>query len=92
MPRFQECPWYVRLWRRVRHQWNLPYEAVRFWWLDRRRGPHPVTNIQTGEDVLIMPMTLKQSWGLALGLSHCAMDYTYTWEEVQKMMEKNKAP
>lgn len=37
--RYQNCRWYVRLWRR-RHYLVIPYEAVRLWGNDEV-GSHP---------------------------------------------------
>jgi hypothetical protein len=32
-PRFQECPWHVKLWR-LRHILRVPEDAMEIWWLN----------------------------------------------------------
>lgn len=35
MKRFQECSWYIRLWR-MRHYWYVPFDAIQLWWYNRK--------------------------------------------------------
>lgn len=79
--RYQECPWYTRLWRRVRHQWRVPFDAISIWWHDQKRGPQLWKAGDTGEEIWIKPMSFANAWSVALGLSHMDMDWTLTWEE-----------
>lgn len=64
--RYQNQPWYIRLWRR---RWYLviPYSAITSWW----------SQLCTHD-----PITFKHCWGIAIGLTHMQMKWYYTSEEV----------
>jgi hypothetical protein len=64
--RFQNQPWYVRLWRR-RILLRVPHRAVETWRYARAMGK---------------PMRFKNCWGFELGSAHHRMKWYYTADEV----------
>jgi len=70
--RYQNQPWYVRLWRR-RHYVPIPYRAVRIWVSDRKSDD---------------PIGFRNCWGLAIGLAQCSMKWYYDWDEVKARLDR----
>lgn len=76
MTRYQDCPWYVRLWRR---RWYLCIP----WWTWNFKGGEWV-NPDTGELAKEDPYTSWHlAWKLAIGTAQGKMEWYYTWEEVK---------
>lgn len=77
--RYQDCPWYVRLWRR---RWYLLVP----WWTLRFRFT-PWVEPDTGEIVKDEPYnSWETSWKIALGTATGKMNWYYTWDEVKERL------
>jgi len=72
--RYQHQPWYVKIWRRVKYQWNLPWVAFSIWRWEK---------IKSLSDDHHERMSWRNCWGLANGLSQVKMNWVYDWEEVK---------
>lgn len=73
--RYQECPWYVRLWRR---RWYLmiPIWATQSYFV-------PWRNPKNGKLAHNHPYKpFWQAWSIAVGTAHSKMRWYYTWDEV----------
>ena len=66
--RFQNQPWYIRMWRR-RHYLSVPHNAFLLW-----------LNTKDDEDNYFN--SFKDCWGLATSFSHSKMGWWYTFDEV----------
>lgn len=70
--RFQNQPWYIRLWRR-RYYFNVPFDAISNWWRTRKV---PALNFGFGN-----------CWSIAVGTSHFKMKWYYTSDELKEKMK-----
>ncbi len=77
LTRYQHCPWYERLWRRARWQWNLPYVALMLWAHEKTRPLHDEHDWRA---------SWRNMWGLAVGLSQVNMNHVYDWSESQSWL------
>lgn len=79
--RYQESPWYIRLWRR---RWYL---MIPWWTFQFMR--HPWVDPKTGRLAHDHPYnSFKVAWSIAHGTADVKMNWTYTWDEV---MNKTKS-
>jgi len=74
-PRFQECPWYVKLWR---YRWYL---LVPFYALNLRFTPW-VWNSKSDRVHVIEFSDWEEAWSIAVGDAHYKMNWYYTLDEV----------
>jgi len=72
--RYQNQPWYIKLWRR-RHYLRIPFMAVKFW-------SHKT--LSSNKHV-----SFSFCWKLSIGIVQGDMKWYYTWEEVKERL-KNK--
>lgn len=73
LTRFQDCPWWIRLWRR-RHYWRVP---IVLWRLRRARWG------MDDPDDPEQPITWQEAWAIAIGEAQVRMEWWYTWREVR---------
>jgi len=73
--RYQDQPWYIRVWRR-RHYLLIPVRTITIYWNTRQEEEHR--------------MSLNNCYSLAIGLAQVDMKWYYDWEEVKKRMSRNK--
>ena len=73
--RYQNCPWYVRLWRR-RHYIPIPYYTVRTWWLNRNDEE---------------PLSFRNAWSISTGMAQMRMNWLYDWDEIRQRYENHDA-
>ncbi len=71
--RYQHQSWLVRCWR-DRHLLRIPFEALGCWWLDRKKK----------RDNWFVPLTLAQSWHMALGMCDVRRNWVYSYEECKE--------
>ena len=72
--RFQECPWYVRLWR-WRYYLLVPFKATKFWIYNK----YYYFNIPSEEDYL----SFNNCLSIAKGLAQSSMKWYYSFDEVE---------
>lgn len=76
--RYQFQPWWVKLWRQ-RFLLLVPKRAFRIWWTNRKPRPCPGVEghprCMCGMKHIAIPF--RNAWGIAQGLAHCRMNYTY---------------
>ena len=80
--RYQNQPWYVRLWRR-RYTLPVPYRAVRSW-LKLRGTP-------MFDDPEWRDWTLRDLWRLEIGSAHGQMKWYFSWDEVKQHLEERRS-
>ena len=77
MKRFQECPWYIKLWR---YRWYLaiPFMAFDMW----------VKNVL--DQPFDEDLPFKNAWGIATGIVQMKMGWYYTSEEIKEKFDRLK--
>lgn len=66
--RYQDCPWYIRLWRR-RHYLRIPWLTWNVW--------RSATLWESTTSRTHWKMSLKRAWILAVGLVQADMNWVY---------------
>ena len=72
--RYQDSPWYVKMYRWLRHKPGVPYYAFRGWWGSRK--------LPEVDDEGYPRLTWSNYWGIAQGITSAEMNHLYTCEEV----------
>jgi hypothetical protein len=65
--RYQNQPWYIKLWRR-RFYLLIPYRTATIYWYNRKE-----------EDKI----SFKNCYSIAIGLAQVNMNWVYDWEEIK---------
>lgn len=73
--RYQDCSLIVKIWRR-RFYFLIPYEAIRFFFLNSLHA-------KSSDDLI----DFRSCWSIAIGLAQSRMNWTYSWEEVKERID-----
>jgi len=74
--RYQNQPWYVRLWRR-RHYLRVPFDFLRYQLRSNQAKDAFFGDCAPGE-------RRRFNWGLAIGCAQVRMNWVYDWEEIRR--------
>jgi hypothetical protein len=73
--RYQNQPWYMKVYLNIKHELPVPYHAIKMWLKIRKK---PIVC----EDGLYFPNSFKFCWSLSKGIADCDKGHYYTSEEV----------
>ena len=88
--RYQDQPWHIKLYRRVRCQWKVPFTACSIWHHERTRPLEARVNLLDPDGPLVPDwrLSFRKCWSLAVALSQGKMKWYYDWDEVKQRLDR----